>query len=57
MTRGYVCAITLLEHETAPWEYALYGVIETVLGIAAAVLVSLVPKFIRTDEPARADAR
>jgi uncharacterized membrane protein YgaE (UPF0421/DUF939 family) len=47
---GYVCGIVMLDHGGDPWIYALYRLGETVLGIAAAVAVSLVPKLIRTDD-------
>ena len=47
---GYVCGIVLLDHGAHPWTYAWYRLIETVLGIGMAVLVSLVPKLLGTDE-------
>ncbi len=47
---GYVCGIVLLEHAAEPWSYALHRSMETVLGILTAMLVSLVPKLIRTDK-------
>lgn len=48
---GYVCAIVLLDHSDHPWTYAFYRTLETVLGISAAILLSLVPKLIPTDKP------
>jgi uncharacterized membrane protein YgaE (UPF0421/DUF939 family) len=48
---GYVTGIVILNHGDHPWFYALHRVTETVLGIGLAVLVSLVPKLLRTDEP------
>jgi uncharacterized membrane protein YgaE (UPF0421/DUF939 family) len=47
---GYVCGIVLLAFGEHPWEYALNRTIETALGIALAMLVSLVPKMLPTDE-------
>jgi uncharacterized membrane protein YgaE (UPF0421/DUF939 family) len=52
---GYVCGIVLLDHGDHPWFYALYRTIETVLGIGAAILVSLVPKLIPMDKPKQQD--
>ena len=48
---GYLCGLVLLDHSNHPWSYALYRLIETVLGISVAILVSLVPKLMPTDKP------
>ena len=53
---GYVCGIVVLSHGAHAWSYAVYRVIETFVGIAMAVLVSLVPKLMRVDIPAETDS-
>lgn len=54
---GYVAAIVLLEHSREPWEYAWHRFMETMLGIAMAVAVSLVPKLLRVAEAPAAPSR
>lgn len=46
---GYVAAIVLLEHTGEPWTYAFHRLLETMLGIAMAVAVSLVPKLLKAE--------
>jgi uncharacterized membrane protein YccC len=43
---GFVCGIVLLDHSNNPWLYALYRLIETVLGISVAAGLSLLPSLI-----------
>jgi uncharacterized membrane protein YgaE (UPF0421/DUF939 family) len=47
---GYVFGIVMLTFSIEPWTYAIYRVIETLLGISVAVLVSFIAKLLRTDE-------
>ena len=49
---GFVCGVVMLEHGDQSWVYAGHRLIETILGIATAVVVSFVPKLIRMKEPA-----
>jgi uncharacterized membrane protein YgaE (UPF0421/DUF939 family) len=44
---GYVCGIVLLDHGETPWSYGFFRMIETALGIGAAMGVSVVPKLMR----------
>lgn len=48
---GFVCGIVLLEHTDSPWSYALFRMIETALGIGAAMCVSVVPKLLHVKPP------
>jgi uncharacterized membrane protein YgaE (UPF0421/DUF939 family) len=44
---GYVCGIVMLDHAGAPLLYAGHRLIETLLGVGIAILVSFVPKLLR----------
>jgi len=48
---GFVCGVILLDHGAAPWTDAFFRMIETALGIAAAMCVSVVPKLLPTANP------
>lgn len=52
---GYVCGIVVLDHGAHPWIYAGHRVVETVLGIGVAVIISVVPKLIRAETGERRD--
>jgi uncharacterized membrane protein YgaE (UPF0421/DUF939 family) len=47
---GYIAAIVVFEHNGSPWEYASFRLIETVLGVVIAWLVSFVPKLIKIED-------
>ena len=48
---GYVSGIVIMAHGAQPWLHAYRRTMETVLGIAMAVLVSLVPKLLNVKLP------
>jgi uncharacterized membrane protein YgaE (UPF0421/DUF939 family) len=47
---GYVSALVILNEGEDPWSHALYRMIETVLGIAVAWVLSLIPRLIHVGE-------
>jgi uncharacterized membrane protein YgaE (UPF0421/DUF939 family) len=49
---GYVCALIILSSGDDPLIHALHRVIETVLGIAVAWVLSLVPRLVEFKAPA-----
>jgi len=53
---GYVCGIVALGYQGQPWSYAFARLMETVLGIGLALLVSFVPKLIPIDKSKQRDS-
>lgn len=47
---GFVSGIVLLDHNDRPWRYALYRLVETLIGFAAAFAISLIPKLLKVPE-------
>jgi uncharacterized membrane protein YgaE (UPF0421/DUF939 family) len=52
---GYVCGIVVLDHGRHPWTYALHRLVETVLGIGVAMVISFVPKLLRAGSTEQQD--
>ena len=48
---GFTCAIVVFQHSPEPWLSACFRLIETVIGVVTALLVSYVPKLIKIEEP------
>lgn len=46
---GYVCGIIVIAYTADPWSYGFYRFIETVIGMAIAWFISLVPKLFATE--------
>jgi uncharacterized membrane protein YgaE (UPF0421/DUF939 family) len=49
---GFICGLVVFDHASAPFHYAFFRFIETVLGVAVAWAISYVPKLIRAEQPA-----
>ncbi len=47
---AYICGIVVLAHQASPWLYAGRRMLETMLGVAVAWAISLVPKLMQFDE-------
>lgn len=47
---GLVCGMVLIAHGQEAWRYALYRTLETIVGILAAVGISLVPKLLGAED-------
>ena len=52
---GYISGIILLAYGAEPWSYAVVRLLETMLGVGVAWVISLVPKLIGLDEPGHRD--
>jgi uncharacterized membrane protein YgaE (UPF0421/DUF939 family) len=52
---GYVCGISLLNYSEQPWSYALYRMLETLLGILVATLMSFMPKLFPLRAPSNTE--
>ena len=48
---GYVAAIVMFAHRDEPWRYAFDRAWETMVGIGSALLVGLVPLWMRDEDP------
>lgn len=44
---GYVCGIMMFDHAGSPLLYAGHRLVETLIGVGVAILVSFVPKLLR----------
>jgi uncharacterized membrane protein YgaE (UPF0421/DUF939 family) len=53
---GYAAGIAVMSYGASPWTYAVHRGIETFIGVAMAVLVSIVPKLLRVDVENETDA-
>jgi len=47
---GFTCAIVVLQHSPEPWLSAFHRLIETLIGVGTALLISYIPKLIRIRE-------
>ena len=47
---GYICGIIVLGPGEHPWMYAFYRLLETLLGVVIALIISFVPKLVGLKE-------
>jgi uncharacterized membrane protein YgaE (UPF0421/DUF939 family) len=48
---GFTCAIVVLQNSPEPWLNACFRLVETIIGVVTALLISYVPKLIKIGEP------